>query len=1073
MPGAPLPAKSPVQQYLEALAGMISLSPAEKQALSAAEGAYRDAVSAAAKQRRRPRRQLAAEAAAADRVTAVQEDLAQAQACFKRKDWVGFAKMNVKRPEFRSDAVKQLAQLPTGTRDPADGLSPVELYLEALTGLTALNADELSARKAAEQKRMLQKDLGQAQACFKRKDYVGFAKINAQRREFRPDALKELLQLHADSPDELSPMEVYLEALAGLTALNADERRARKAVEQKRAELRAASVQQAQHAQQQGRACLAAKDYTGFAKIVAEHDGFRPEALKQLAQLTVPTPPARAPIHVYLDALSSTTALDAKEQQALDDAKREFHRASVVQSELSLAQKCFRSKDWLGFAKINARRKEFRPDALKQLSQLHADSPDELSPVEVYLEALTSLTALNADERRARTEAQQARAEQAQARADLASAAQTDQFKVQVREVLEVAAGHFKRRDYVAFAQAVADYEGIRPVTLKQVLQRPTPKLPELAPVYIYLKTLADLGALTAEEQQAYESARESHHQAVEQAKAEDAATLVLKGAMQLAQAAYRDEDHKGLAKVCFDHSGLRGHFIKATVSRKSAAAVMTYLNALEALTSLNDEELAAKVVVAQDETQRLLREARERQETNRLLLQAQPGSPEAILVTFYAKHEPDFANMEKVSKITGSFRKKAAQKGGDWEEMMYAAMTKQRGEDPRTVYAELHGAEGAEPEPEPEPEPAVMALPAYSSATAWALEPTSDSRGASSIDEAVDIVMQVKGMPPSIEDTLRRKSITKRALLAMSRDSLKALGITRIGPLSLLVLKIDEFNELAATRVAAPAPTAAISSELFRQPADAARCRCETCGKRDLRGHQQRCPVCATLSPTLSATKRLVLQAQSEPEPEPEPTKMDEASMTPAERAFSDFYTRQASEASTGGAPGGTHSPGTPLKVGVDPRITTSLFKHTWTDAFGVGIFEGDRVQYRDGNDSWREGTAGSISAAKRKPMVTFDHDGSQFHWDEVRSLLPNRASESRRNPVWRKDDDHDRCLICEAEFGMLTRRHHCRACGWVVCDDCSDNRKKLRTIMKETGPYRVRADAVSGPYRVCDLCL
>eukprot|EP01044_Picomonas_judraskeda_P036164 COSAG03_NODE_15833_length_419_cov_0.806250_1_plen_77_part_01 len=74
-------------------------------------------------------------------------------------------------------------------------------------------------------------------------------------------------------------------------------------------------------------------------------------------------------------------------------------------------------------------------------------------------------------------------------------------------------------------------------------------------------------------------------------------------------------------------------------------------------------------------------------------MAEAEEGSPEAILIAFYAKHEPDFANLDKVSKITSSFQKKAKKKGGDWEEMMFAAMKKQRGEDPRALYQEIMAA--------------------------------------------------------------------------------------------------------------------------------------------------------------------------------------------------------------------------------------------------------------------------------------------------------------------------------------------------------------------------------------------
>ncbi|CAM9842929.1 unnamed protein product, partial [Choristocarpus tenellus] len=32
--------------------------------------------------------------------------------------------------------------------------------------------------------------------------------------------------------------------------------------------------------------------------------------------------------------------------------------------------------------------------------------------------------------------------------------------------------------------------------------------------------------------------------------------------------------------------------------------------------------------------------------------------------------------------------------------------------------------------------------------------------------------------------------------------------------------------------------------------------------------------------------------------------------------------------------------------------------------------------------------------------------------------------------------------CSVCRSEFSMVKRRHHCRFCGRVVCDDCSNNR-------------------------------
>ena len=36
-------------------------------------------------------------------------------------------------------------------------------------------------------------------------------------------------------------------------------------------------------------------------------------------------------------------------------------------------------------------------------------------------------------------------------------------------------------------------------------------------------------------------------------------------------------------------------------------------------------------------------------------------------------------------------------------------------------------------------------------------------------------------------------------------------------------------------------------------------------------------------------------------------------------------------------------------------------------------------------------------------------------------------------------EDEEQECCQLCDEEFGMLNRQHHCRYCGWLVCSDCS----------------------------------
>merc|ERR1712166_1064028 len=46
------------------------------------------------------------------------------------------------------------------------------------------------------------------------------------------------------------------------------------------------------------------------------------------------------------------------------------------------------------------------------------------------------------------------------------------------------------------------------------------------------------------------------------------------------------------------------------------------------------------------------------------------------------------------------------------------------------------------------------------------------------------------------------------------------------------------------------------------------------------------------------------------------------------------------------------------------------------------------------------------------------------------------------RENVKWQNANG---CRACKTEFSMFTRKHHCRACGEVFCDDCSSHRMEL----------------------------
>ena len=56
-----------------------------------------------------------------------------------------------------------------------------------------------------------------------------------------------------------------------------------------------------------------------------------------------------------------------------------------------------------------------------------------------------------------------------------------------------------------------------------------------------------------------------------------------------------------------------------------------------------------------------------------------------------------------------------------------------------------------------------------------------------------------------------------------------------------------------------------------------------------------------------------------------------------------------------------------------------------------------------------------------------------------EIRRVFA-KASDSGEylNIGWILANDLDNCMICNAEFGVLTSKNHCRACGNLVCGKC-----------------------------------
>lgn len=89
------------------------------------------------------------------------------------------------------------------------------------------------------------------------------------------------------------------------------------------------------------------------------------------------------------------------------------------------------------------------------------------------------------------------------------------------------------------------------------------------------------------------------------------------------------------------------------------------------------------------------------------------------------------------------------------------------------------------------------------------------------------------------------------------------------------------------------------------------------------------------------------------------------------------------------------------------------------------------------------------------REGEQTLEELGQQLSWSK---LQVDSMKEISVTGAWEKDSTAIDCKICKKEFSLSRRKHHCRNCGSIFCDACSDNKMKLPSSAK--------------PMRVCDNC-
>ena len=94
------------------------------------------------------------------------------------------------------------------------------------------------------------------------------------------------------------------------------------------------------------------------------------------------------------------------------------------------------------------------------------------------------------------------------------------------------------------------------------------------------------------------------------------------------------------------------------------------------------------------------------------------------------------------------------------------------------------------------------------------------------------------------------------------------------------------------------------------------------------------------------------------------------------------------------------------------------------------------------------------ALAAPAIFPLVTRSFPGSNSAIHQL-----GVGPRSRRAPPALARSDAPTCMLCDASWSLIRRRHHCRRCGRVVCDACS--------------PARQAVAASNNRKRVCVRCV